>query len=103
VKAAGRVGDRARASEDAEDDDDGDLAAPATTGSADVLVGGRPALRLGDGSHHDGHDDTWTVVGGSADVIINDRPAVRAGDPTRHRGGDGCLAEGSDDVLVGGG
>ncbi len=107
MKAAGRVGDRSRTP----DDSHGDLCCaheaegPATTGSADVIIGDRAALRVGDVGVHDGccEDNTWTAVGGSASVRINDRSAHAAGDATRHCGGDGALLEGSADVFVGDG
>jgi uncharacterized Zn-binding protein involved in type VI secretion len=103
----GRVGDRARAPEDSHGGlcCDHDVIGPATTGSADVLVGDAPALRVGDQGVHDGccDDGTWVAVGGSASVLVNDRPAHGVGDATRHCGGDGALVEGAGDVLVGDG
>lgn len=48
-----------------------------TGGSADVIVGGKPAVRAGDSS------TTGNVVtGGSANVFINGRPAATAGETT---------------------
>jgi uncharacterized Zn-binding protein involved in type VI secretion len=103
----GRLGDRSRAPIDAH----GCLACPhlnvtgpAITGSRDVLVNFRPALRVGDGGIHmaccDGN--WWRAMRGSSSVLINGRPAHRMGDSTQHCGGIGQLIEGSPDVIVGG-
>lgn len=61
----------------------------APQGAGDVLVNGRPALRLGDGE----------VVQGSPDVMINGRPAVTLGDRT---GCGGSVASGSSGVFING-
>lgn len=76
---------------------------PAVVGSPDVIVNGKPALRLGDTGVHSGccGPNTWTAIAGSSSVIINGRPAVRLGDATQHCGGPGNLIEGSNDVIVG--
>lgn len=77
---------------------------PAVTGSADVLVNGRPALRMGDQGIHAAccGPNMWVAVMGSGTVLINGRPAHRKGDLDLHCGGPGKLEEGSDDVIVGG-
>ncbi len=77
---------------------------PAVSGSADVLVNGKPALRLGDDGIHllCCGSNTWKAVAGSATVLINGKPAHRLGDATMHCGGPGHLIDGSSDVLVGG-
>lgn len=76
---------------------------PAVSGSPDVLVNNRPALRQGDGGVHAAccGPNTWTAAVGSATVLINGRPAHRLGDADQHCGGMGQLIEGSPDVLVG--
>lgn len=76
---------------------------PAVSGSADVLVNNKPALRLGDSGVHSTccGPNTWKSVAGSATVLINGKPAHRLGDATQHCGGPGKLIEGSSDVLVG--
>lgn len=77
---------------------------PAISGSGDVLINGRPALRVGDRGVHSAccGANTWEATSGSASVLINQRAAHRRGDTDRHCGGLGYLLEGSDDVLVGG-
>lgn len=74
------------------------------TGSADVLVNGRPAARRGDsstahklpGSPCPTH--TSTIAIGSGSVFVNNRPLARVGD-----GLSGCtsIAAGSGDVFAG--
>src|SRR5215510_1761343 len=73
-------------------------------GSPDVMIGGKPAARVGDGAASgapvvEGSPNVFingrpaaiaggrngcggVVVGGSSNVFINGRPAARAGDPT---------------------
>lgn len=77
---------------------------PAITGSADVLVNGRPALRVGDSGVHATccGPNTWIAVEGSASVLINNRRAHRLDDLDQHCGGPGRMVEGSENVLVGG-
>ena len=77
---------------------------PAVTGSADVLVNHKPALRMGDQGIHAAccGPNMWVAVKGSGTVFINHRPAHRKGDLDMHCGGPGQLTEGSSDVLVGG-
>lgn len=107
MKAAGRLGDRARTPDDSHGEDccAHEAEGPATSGSADVLVGDRPALRVGDVGVHDAccGPNTWIAAAGAPTVLVNDRPAHRAGDATRHCGGEGCLVEGSADVFIGDG
>jgi len=76
---------------------------PAITGSEDVTVNGRPALRVGDHGVHSAccGPNTWQAIRGSGTVKINDRPAHRLGDSDQHCGGCGNLLEGSPDVIVG--
>ncbi len=77
---------------------------PAVTGSPDVLVNGRPALRVGDQGVHMVccGPNMWEAKMGSATVLINNKAAHRLGDMDKHCGGVGQLIEGSPDVLVGG-
>jgi len=75
-----------------------------TEGSPDVMIGGKPAARVGDGAASgapvvEGSPNVFingrpaaiaggrngcggVVVGGSSNVFINGKPAARAGDPT---------------------
>jgi len=72
---------------------------PARSGSADVSVNDRPALRAGDafGKHgptpHEGK-----VTGGSSTVSFNDQPAARSGDSIDC---GSAIDTGSGDVFVG--
>lgn len=77
---------------------------PAIAGSENVMVNGRPALRMGDNGVHAAccGPNTWTAVKGSGTVMINNKPAHRLGDTDAHCGGVGTLIEGSNDVMVGG-
>jgi uncharacterized Zn-binding protein involved in type VI secretion len=73
------------------------------TGSPDVFINDRPALRVADTGIHDNccGSNTWTAAGGAPAVMLNDRPAHREGDACQHCGGAGQLAEGSADVFIG--
>ncbi|MGO9969812.1 MAG: PAAR domain-containing protein [Bryobacteraceae bacterium] len=77
---------------------------PAETGSPDVEVNGRAALRVTDTGVHSRccGPNTWIATQGSATVLINNLEAHRLGDRDQHCGGPGNMVEGSDDVLVGG-
>lgn len=77
---------------------------PAISGSDDVLVNHKPALRVGDRGVHSVccGANTWQALSGSTSVLINHRPAHRLGDQDRHCGGLGYLIEGSADVVAGG-
>lgn len=76
---------------------------PATTGSEDVFINGKPALRVGDDGVHSFccGSNTWQAVKGSDSVLINNRGAFRCGDRSEHCGGRGFLVDGSPDVFVG--
>lgn len=76
---------------------------PAKTGSTDVLVNGRPALRVTDTGVHSAccGPNTWQASAGAPGVLINSLKAHRLNDMTVHCGGQGTLIEGSDDVIVG--
>lgn len=102
----GRLGDKSEAKVDAHGCPacPHNVNGPAVTGSADVLVNNKPALRLGDQGIHAAccGPNMWVAVTGSLTVLINYRPAHRKDDLDLHCGGPGKLTEGSDDVLVGG-
>jgi len=66
-------------------------------GSPTVLIGGMPALRMGDMLTCTGPPDT--VLLGSATVLIGGMPAARLGDSTAH---GGSIVVGSFTVLIGG-
>ena len=75
---------------------------PATQGSPDVFIDGKPALRVGDSGEHSAccGSNTWVTAEGSSKVLINDIPAVRLGDATSHCGGAGKMIEGSTTVFI---
>lgn len=76
---------------------------PAVTGSDDVKINARPALRVGDTGTHAAccGPNQWQAVGGAPAVYINGKRAHRKGDATAHCGGDGTLVGGSGDVIIG--
>lgn len=76
---------------------------PAMTGSPNVLINNRPALRDKDQGVHAAccGPNTWVAVDGSNSVFINGRPAHRKGDQDQHCGGEGNLIQGSWDVFFG--
>jgi uncharacterized Zn-binding protein involved in type VI secretion len=76
---------------------------PSKTGSDDVLINDRPALRVGDRGEHASccGSQIWAAAEGASAVDINDRAAHREGDACIHCGGQGALIEGSDDVEIG--
>ena len=78
---------------------------PAISGSPDVNVNRRPAVRVDDNGVHAPccGTNTWTALTGSDSVFIDGKPAHRIGDKTLHCGGRGTLIEGSSNVIVGGG
>ncbi len=77
---------------------------PAITGSENVNINNRAAVRVGDQGKHAPccGPNTWVADSGSGTVFINGRAAVRVGDASQHCGGVGSLTEGSPDVNVGG-
>ena len=79
------------------------VSGPATSGSPDVIVNGRPVVRIGDSGVHRRccGPNTWRATGGSSCVLVNGIPAVRLGDSTKHCGGKGTMIEASGDVIVG--
>ncbi len=66
-------------------------------GCPKVLIGGLPALRVGDALVCTGPPDA--VVMGSGTVLIGGAPAARLGDATAH---GGALVTGFPTVLIGG-
>jgi uncharacterized Zn-binding protein involved in type VI secretion len=79
------------------------VSGPAITGSADVLINGIGALRVGDSGFHVGccGPNNWKAVQGSRTVLINGRPVHRIGDSDAHCGGVGFMVSGSSDVIIG--
>ena len=86
--------------------DTGHDACPPTalqTASADVIINGRGAGRVGDSYvvhgcvNHSPH--SGVIASGSATVYINGKPSGRIGDPVSC---GGSVAQGSDDVFIGG-
>ncbi|HEY1548970.1 MAG TPA: PAAR domain-containing protein [Kofleriaceae bacterium] len=77
---------------------------PAISGSPNVNVNGKPAVRVDDSGVHSAccGPNQWRALAGSPTVFINGKPAHRAGDATQHCGGNGTLVEGSPNVDVGG-
>lgn len=65
-------------------------------GEPTVLIGGMPAVRVGDMAVCSGPPDT--ITGGSATVFIGGKPAARMGDSTAH---GGSIVLGELTVLIG--
>ena len=66
-------------------------------GEPTVMIGGLPAVRMGDMAVCVGPPDV--IVSGSATVLIGGMPAARLGDTTAH---GGTIVAGSPNVLIGG-
>lgn len=102
---AGRLGDQAQVPADAHGCPGCPHPAigPAVSGSGDVNINGRPALRVGDRGMHAAccGSNTWEAVKGAPGVFINGKPAHRLGDAVQHCGGAGKLVEGSGNVDIG--
>ncbi|HEY1556057.1 MAG TPA: PAAR domain-containing protein [Kofleriaceae bacterium] len=77
---------------------------PAIQGSPDVMVNGRPAVRVGDQGVHAAccGPNMWKAAAGSGTVMINNKAAHRQGDQDSHCGGSGTMIEGSTNVITGG-
>lgn len=77
---------------------------PAVSGSPDVMINGKPVLRVGDMGVHAAccGPNLWVAVEGSASVFVNGLPVHRKGDKDLHCGGLGEMIEGSADVKIGG-
>jgi uncharacterized Zn-binding protein involved in type VI secretion len=105
MQNAGRLGDRSRVPQDSHGAPccDHEAIGPAVTGSKNVLINNRPALRVNDRGKHSSccGPNTWVAVRGAPAVLINDKPAHRKGDADKHCGGMGEMIEGSANVLIG--
>ena len=105
MPGVGRLGDKSNAPADAHGCPGcpHPVTGPGVTGSPNVLVNGRPALRVSDMGIHAAccGPNMWTAVMGSGTVLINGLAAHRLGDQDAHCGGMGQLIEGSPDVLAG--
>ncbi len=66
-------------------------------GEPTVLIGGKPAARVGDKAICTGPPDT--IAAGSSSVMIGGKPAARMGDSTAH---GGVITAGEATVLIGG-
>lgn len=66
-------------------------------GEPTVLIGGKPAARVGDKAVCTGPPDT--IAAGSSSVMIGGKPAARMGDSTAH---GGVISAGEATVLIGG-
>jgi uncharacterized Zn-binding protein involved in type VI secretion len=77
---------------------------PAIIGSPDVLVNGKPAVRVGDNGVHVAccGPNMWTAQVGSGTVFINNKQAHRLNDMDKHCGGIGRMIEASTNVITGG-
>ncbi len=66
---------------------------PITTGSENVLLGGKPAARKGDKGVAIGGCSSaeFEILEGDPNVLIDGRPAARLGDETKHFGGFGKI------------
>ena len=74
-------------------------------GSPDVFINGIPAARQGDQTLERDNCCGFSygsVKIGSGSVLINGRPAARQGDPLNAHNGEGSIAGGSGDVIIGG-
>ena len=106
MPAASRKGDRALVPSDAH----GCPACPhpavgaAITGSPDVFINAKPAIRKDDQGVHAVccGPNTWKPISSSGTVFINGKGVVRVGDQTQHCGGQGTMIQGSADVNIGG-
>lgn len=105
MPSAGRLGDKSSAPSDSHGCKScaHTVIGPSNSGSPDVLINSRSAMRVNDTGTHSSccGPNTWSAVAGSANVLINGRAAHRLGDSTQHCGGAGQLVEGSPDVIIG--
>lgn len=105
MSRAGRVGDVAHVPSDSHDCPHCPHVAmgPAVSGSNNVLINNRCALRANDKGLHVACCDNnrWLAQGGAKFVLINNRRPHRLGDPTAHCGGRGVLLGASNNVCIG--
>src|SRR4051812_48048929 len=98
MPAASRRGDKSHVPEDVHECPEcpHSTTGPATSGSPDVSVNSRSALRVGDTGEHASccGDRTWVAKTGASRVLINGKLAHRAGDVDQHCGGPGKMLEG---------
>jgi uncharacterized Zn-binding protein involved in type VI secretion len=101
-----RLGDKSQASADAHGCPacPHPATGPAVMGSPNVMVNGRPALRVDDMGMHAAccGPNMWTAKMGSGTVNINGKQAHRMNDMDTHCGGVGQMIEGSSNVITGG-
>jgi uncharacterized Zn-binding protein involved in type VI secretion len=92
---AGRIGDRSSCAASS--------GGPAATGSANILINGRRALRVGDHGLELGccGGARWEAEDGAPAVLFNGKLAHRVRDPGTHVGSHGALVEGAANVLIG--
>lgn len=94
MSPAGRIADRAADNLDV-------MVNRAATGSSNILINMRHALRIGDvGVDKDGRIN-WEAADGAPSVLLNGRKVHRAGDTTQHGGASGRLFDGSPNVMIG--
>jgi uncharacterized Zn-binding protein involved in type VI secretion len=69
------------------------VAGPILTGSANVMINGKPAARVGDTGRHASccGPNTFTILEGDLKLLIDGQPAARKGDKTKHCGGEGSI------------
>lgn len=75
-------------------------------GAPTVLIGGKPAARLGDGHMCPAATGTQPHLGGqiaagSSSIFIEGKPAARAGDSASCPGAPNSIATGEPTVLIG--
>jgi uncharacterized Zn-binding protein involved in type VI secretion len=78
---------------------------PAVQGSHNVIINGKPGVRVGDQGIHGTccGSNRWAAAGGAPTVFINAQAAVRLNDKTQHCGGVGKIIECSSNVIIGNG
>lgn len=105
MRRAGRLGDRSHVPADSHGCPScaHEAIGPAVTGSSNVLMNNRAALRLNDRGVHSSccGSNEWAGIEGAPRVLINRRPAHRVGDKDEHCGGVGNLVQGSPNILIG--
>ena len=71
---------------------------PVMAGSANVMIGGVPAARVGDACLCTPVGPSDSIIKGSMTVFINNMPATRMGDSTAH---GGTVVAGMPTVIIG--
>ena len=107
MPGAARLGDKAKCPTDAHGCKrcSHSVQGPAVQGSHNVIVNGKPGVRVGDQGIHGlcCGLNRWAAAQGAPTVFINSQPAVRLNDKTLHCGGVGKIIECSSDVIIGNG